>query len=132
MKIVINGECEPQELKILFESVGWKNQDSEKLSEIFSCSWSWITVRDGDGTLIGFARILSDGIRHAYICNMAISPVYQKRGIGKELMHTIATLLKENFLLPALVATPGNRGFYENFGFQSESEGFSALCLRKF
>jgi N-acetylglutamate synthase-like GNAT family acetyltransferase len=131
MYIKINGECRPEELMNLFESVGWVHQDLEKLNEAFRYSWRWITVRDEDNRLIGFARILSEGIRHANICNMAISPENQKKGIGQELLISINNLLKKNNLLPSLVTTPGNQGFYKNFGFRTEDNGFTAMCIRK-
>jgi len=131
MKIEINGDCGAEELANLFKSVGWTKQEEKKLLEAFSYTWRWLTVRSTQGMLIGFARILSDGIRHAYICNMAIAPDNQRQGIGSKLMNSMLDLLKQNGLLPSLVATPGNQGFYTRFGFMNEDNGFAAMCIRK-
>ena len=127
--IQLNGECNPEELKNLFELVGWKNQDSNKLEEAFKYTWKWFTVRDNDD-LIGFVRLLSDGIRHVYICNMAVSPKHQSKGVGKSLMKEAMSLLEESNLLPSLVATPGNYDFYRRYGFKTESNDFTAMCKR--
>ena len=129
MKIELNGKCKAQELKELFESVGWRNQNIEKLEKAFVYSWSWFTIRD-QIDLIGFVRILSDGIRHAYICNMAIAPRHQNTGIGRKLMQEVMSLLDTNGLLPCLVASPGKNSFYEKYNFNSKSNGFTAMCFR--
>lgn len=129
MKIELNGKCIAEELKILFESVGWRNQSLEKLNEAFDFSWSWFTIRD-QNNLVGFVRLLSDGIRHAYICNMVIAPSYQNSGLGDTLLTEVMSLLDSKGLFPCLVATPGNRTFYAKYGFQNESNGFTALCIR--
>lgn len=129
MKIELNGKCKAQELKELFESVGWRNHNLEKLEKAFVYSWSWFTVRD-QNDLIGFVRILSDGIRHAYVCNMAIVPRFQNMGIGNQLMQEVMSLLDTNNLLPCLVASPGKTSFYKKYGFNSESNEFTAMCFR--
>ena len=130
MKIRMNGKCSSKELKNLFESVGWKNQDIIKIEEAFKYSWKWFTARDND-ELAGFVRLLSDGIRHAYICNMAVAPKHQGKGVGKTLMNEVMILLKESNLFPSLVATPGNHDFYKSYGFKTESNGFTAMCKRE-
>lgn len=130
MKIQLNGKCNSEELKNLFESVGWKNQDIIKIEKAFKYSWKWFTVRE-NGELIGFVRLLSDGIRHAYICNMAVAPKHQRKGVGQNLMKEVMKLLKESNLFPSLVATPGNSSFYKSYGFQTENNGFTAMCKRQ-
>lgn len=129
MKIELNGKCNAEELKILFESVGWRHRDLQKLDKAFGFSWSWFTIRD-QNDLVGFVRLLSDGIRHAYICNMAIVPSHQHSGLGDKLMNEVMSLLESKGLFPCLVATPGNSSFYEKYGFQNESSGFTAMCFR--
>ena len=44
MIIELNGKCKAQELKELFESVGWRNQNLEKLEKAFAYSWSWFAT----------------------------------------------------------------------------------------
>ncbi|SHN17840.1 hypothetical protein [Gracilibacillus kekensis] len=46
-------------------------------------------------------------------------------------MEEFMCLLAENKLMPTLVATPGNVKFYEKFGFSTEMNGLTAMCIRE-
>jgi aralkylamine N-acetyltransferase len=130
MKIHINEELDVNELNDLLETNKWRIQDTDKLVKALKLSWCWLTARNEESKLIGFVQVLSDGIRHAYILRLIVHPEYQKQGIGTELMNTLMDILKENNLLPTLVATPGKDKFYEKFGFKQEYRNMKAMCIR--
>lgn len=76
------------ELMKLYDDAGWweerKEQDIEEMlkREISIGVWK-------DGTLIGFARAVSDGKFRAYIEDVVIHKAYQKSGIGKNLVSKL-------------------------------------------
>lgn len=42
------------------------------------------------GSLVGFAHACSDGGSHAFVLDTAVDPDYQRRGIGRALVQTLA------------------------------------------
>lgn len=133
MKIMIerNPSINVAALNELLATNNWEINSTEKLKQSLDLSWGWICATDENKKLIGFVRVLSDGLRHAYICNMIVHSDYQKKGIGTKIMEELMDMLKENNLYPTLVANPGNKNFYAKFGFETESDGFTAMCIRK-
>ncbi|QGG54040.1 GNAT family N-acetyltransferase [Lysinibacillus pakistanensis] len=72
----------------LYKDAGWweerKEQDIEEMlkREISIGVWK-------EGTLIGFARAITDGNFRAYIEDVVIHQAYQKSGIGKNLVSKL-------------------------------------------
>lgn len=130
ISIIINEKLKANELNTLLATNKWDIHPEEKLQQCIDKSWGHISARNADGQLVGYVRIISDGIRHAYICSMIVHPDYRKKGVGSRIMKEVMSLLEENRLFPTLVANPGNRAFYEKFGFQQEPKGFTAMCIR--
>ncbi|WP_100488405.1 GNAT family N-acetyltransferase [Sporolactobacillus pectinivorans] len=119
------------ELNELLATNNWDVHPIERLEEGIKASWGNVCVRNENRQLIGYARILSDGIRHAYICSVIVHPGFQKQGIGTAIMNESLDMLRENKLYPTLVASPGKKSYYEKLGFETESSGFTAMCIRK-
>ena len=131
MKIIRNEPINATELNRLFETAHWNIEPSTKLQEALEKTWGWLTVRDDSSNLIGFVRVFSDGLMHAYVLNMIVHPNHRKKGIGSALMTELMHFLGENKLVPTLAATPGNVDFYRKFGFETESNGITAMCIRR-
>jgi ribosomal protein S18 acetylase RimI-like enzyme len=130
INIITNEKLSASELNSLLATNNWDIHPEEKLQNCIDSSWSHISARNADGQLIGYVRLISDGIRHAYICSMIVHPHYRKNGVGSQIMQEVMSLLDEEKLYPTLVANPGNKAFYEKFGFQQEPKGFTAMCIR--
>ena len=93
--------------------LGTKSAEGLKLA--FSNSMFKCFVFDGDA-IIGVGRALADGIDCSYLCDVAIHPDYQGKGLGK------AIILKLNELSAGhrkiiLYANPGKESFYKKLGF---------------
>jgi len=72
-----------------------------------------------DGKMVGMGRALSDLVSDAYIQDVVVMKEYQGRGIGKKIIQTLITGLKERGVdWIGLIAEPGTTDFYENLGFQ--------------
>jgi ribosomal protein S18 acetylase RimI-like enzyme len=83
---------------------------------------AWDTGADG-ARLIGFARVLTDGIYRATLWDVVIHPDYQRRGVGEELMgrllaHPVLSRVEKFWL-----NTRDKFGFYEKFGFVRSDQG---------
>jgi ribosomal protein S18 acetylase RimI-like enzyme len=131
MRIERNETLIPMEVNELLATNHWDVKQIEKLEKILTNSWGWVTARDDSGTLIGFVHIISDGVRHALIARMIVHPDFRNQGIGTQIMNEVLKMLGENKLLPVLTANPGKTGFYKKFGFETESAGYTAMCIKK-
>ncbi|MGE4542782.1 MAG: GNAT family N-acetyltransferase [Pedobacter sp.] len=67
--------------------------------------------------LIGAGRALADGKDCSYICDIAIHPAYQGRGLGKQIVENLVRLSRGHKKI-ILYANPGKEGFYAALGFK--------------
>lgn len=86
------------------------------LKVVFSNSKYKCFVFDGD-KLIGSGRALADGLDCSYICDVAIHPDYQGKGLGKQLIQSLINQ-SEGHKKIILYANPGKEGFYTKLGFR--------------
>jgi len=61
-------------------TAGWWNQ-------ISAHSLGWVSARDRDGLLVGFANVAWDGGDHAFLIDTKTRGKHQHRGIGRELVR---------------------------------------------
>lgn len=118
----------------LFLSTGWNdeyNLTSAQLNEVIQKSYFAVCAYDGDA-LVGFGRIVSDGILYAMIYEMIVHPDYQGKGIGKEILNRlIKKCTDENIRDIQLFCAKGKRGFYESCGFIARHEDAPGMQLKK-
>ena len=78
-------------------------------------------VDDGPQSLAETLRMarfyVADGVDCSYICDIAIHPDHQGRGLGKEMMARLVAASQGHRKI-ILYAVPGKEGFYRNFGFR--------------
>ena len=101
----------------LFQTTGWNDSYHLSPSELFravSSNWYAVSAFDGD-RLVGFGRVVSDGMLHAMIYEMIVLPEYQGMGIGAQILHMLVQkCLEGNIRDIQLFCARGKRGFYEN------------------
>lgn len=88
----------------------------------FENSYASVFVFD-DKKMIGFGRMISDGVRQSALYDIAIDPNYQGMGIGKEIVEKL--MIKTpgcNFIL---YASPGKEGFYRKLDFKKMKTGMA-------
>lgn len=109
----------------ILKTVGMSYSDSEVHRISFENSHTVIFVFDND-KLIGFGRAISDGVRQAAIYDVAITPEYQGKGLGRLILNSIKEKLpKCNFIL---YASPGKENFYEKLGFEKLKTGMGLFA----
>lgn len=104
----------------LFLSTGWNDEYKLKKDELYSAmnaSWFSISAYDGD-RLIGFGRIVSDGVLHAMIYEMIVDPDYQQKRIGEEILAGLLIKCFEHKIRDIqLFCAKEKKAFYEKYGF---------------
>ncbi len=112
----------------LLKTVGMGFRTPEVHQQSFSGSASVVFVYD-DELLIGFARAISDGVTQAAVYDVAVSPLYQGRGIGKIMMeHIVNSLPGCSFIL---YASPGKEPFYEKLNFRKMKTGMALFVKQE-
>lgn len=88
----------------------------------FHRSHSVIFVYDGS-LLIGMGRAISDGEYQSAIYDVAVSPDYQGKGLGRLIVRHLKEQTPHcNFIL---YATPGKESFYEKENFRRLKSGMA-------
>jgi ribosomal protein S18 acetylase RimI-like enzyme len=109
----------------LFETTGWNTKYELTKDELYAAlknSWYCISIYD-QNNLVGFGRIISDGIVHALILDVIVLPEMQGEGIGKENMNKlILKCKKHNIRDIQLFCAKDKAGFYEKLGFERRDE----------
>jgi len=119
----------------LFDTTGWNTKYELTNEELFAAlknSWYTISVFNND-QLIGFGRIICDGIFHALILDVIILPGRQGEGIGKEVMDKLVSKCKKHKIRDIqLFSAKDKTGFYEKLGFKSRTEHSPGMELEKY
>lgn len=118
----------------LFESTGWNNDYKLTREEMFaSLERSYFTVSAyHSARLIGFGRLLSDGILHAMIYEMIVYPEYHGKGIGHRILRELVNKCLDNNIRDIqLFCAKGKRKFYEKFGFTVRLEGCPGMEYKR-
>ncbi len=104
----------------LFETTGWNRiyrASAEELILVVKNSQFVVCAYEGQ-KLVGFGRVLTDGVLHAMIYDMIVHPYYQRLGIGTQILNRLIAWCKENKIRDIqLFCARGKRGFYEHNGF---------------
>ena len=104
----------------LFETTGWNDEyhvSAEELRRANATSQFMVSAYDGE-RLVGYGRLLSDGVLHAMIYEMIVHPEHQGKGLGSQILQQLIQWCRENHIREAqLFCARGRRGFYERNGF---------------
>lgn len=102
----------------LYQTTGWKHPFNEaRLFQAISNSWVTVSAYH-DEELIGFGRVISDGVYQALICDLIVAPKYQGQGVGSRILRKLLDQCRDNnILLVMLFSAKGKASFYERFGF---------------
>ena len=80
-----------------------------------------VGVFDADGIQIGYARVISDLTRFAYIMDVFVDQAHRGKGIGQKMIKYILSHPKMKDVYQWLLITKDARGFYKKIGFKPTS-----------
>lgn len=104
-----------QELSSLYKIAPLGDKPAQMLKTAFEGS-RFVYFVYHDSKLIGVGRALADGVDSAYLCDIALHPDYQGKGLGKEITQKLLDCVK-GYSKIILFANIGKGGFYEKLGF---------------
>lgn len=93
------------------------NKSAKELSVVFANSRFKCFVSDENGRLVGAGRAIADGCDCSYICDVAIVPEHQGKGLGRQIMKYLLKC-SEGYMKIIIFASPGKEGFYRKLGFR--------------
>ena len=104
----------------LFDTTGWNKTYQAGPQELYRAitdSWYVLSAYEND-RLVGFGRIISDGVLYALICDLIVNPTCRGKGIGSTLLAKLIERCRaQNIRVIWLFAAKGKSAFYKKFGF---------------
>ena len=105
-----------EELSALYRAAPLGTKDAASLKTAFGNS-RYVLFAYEDDRLVGVGRALADGIDCSYLCDIALLPSHQGRGLGKQIVERLLELSAGHRKI-ILYAVPGKEPFYARFGFR--------------
>ena len=109
----------------LFLTTGWNEKyrlSAADLHQALQSSWFLVAAYEG-GRLVGFGRLVSDGILHAMIYELIVAPGSQNRGLGSQILERLIAGCREYRIRDVrLFCARGKVAFYEKRGFVPRPE----------
>jgi N-acetylglutamate synthase-like GNAT family acetyltransferase len=109
----------------LFLTTGWNENYQLSKEELYTAvkeSWYMISAYDND-RLVGFGRIICDGVVHALILDMIVHPAYKRKGIGSRILKNLVEKCHEHNIRDIqLFCAKNQKNFYEKHGFVPRPE----------
>ena len=119
----------------LFATTGWNatyKVDANDLEAALKSSWKAVSAYSS-AQLLGFGRMLSDGLLYAILLDVIVDPDFRPKGIGGEIVRRLVRdCIDANIRDIQLFSAVGKVNFYERLGFvvrHADSPGmrFSSL-----
>jgi len=104
------------ELSALYDAAPLGNKNPGGLETAFTNSMFKCFVYE-DGRLVGVGRALADGADCSYICDVALLPSHQGRGLGKQIVAKLVEMSRGHRKI-ILYSVPGKEAFYKKQGFK--------------
>lgn len=107
------------EFNLLYNAVGWEAYDNSITKIALENTFYSVSIYDDD-KIVGYGRLIGDGICFMYILDIMVLPEYQNKTIGTLIMNNLLEKIKElkkknPELLTYLGASEGKEAFYEKF-----------------
>ena len=104
------------ELSALYRDAPLGHKPPDRLKTAFSNSLYRCFVRE-HGKLVGVGRALADGADCSYLCDIAVLPSHQGRGLGRDVVSRLLERSKSHRKI-ILYAVPGREELYWGLGFR--------------
>ena len=111
-----------EEYYALFLTTGWNekyNLTEKQVYESIKNSY-YIVSAYVKNKLVGFGRIVSDGVMHALIVDMIVDPEFQRMGIGNAILNDLVGVCRRKGIPDIqLFCADGKENFYLKNGFKA-------------
>lgn len=121
MIIIKENVNDVEKYNLLYDLVGWGSYDKEISKKALNNTYYSVSIYD-ENKIIGYGRLIGDGICFMHIHDVMVIPEYQNKKIGTSIMNKLLEKIKEikkenPDLRVYLGASKGKEGFYKKFGF---------------
>lgn len=124
---------EQQAFYELFTTTNWNDSyqmDSEELSQALQNSWYMISAYENE-KLVGFGRIICDGVVHALILDLIVHPEFQNLGIGSQILEMLVEKCRQHQIRDTqLFSVKGKAEFYRKNGFKERPDGAPGMEIK--
>jgi GNAT superfamily N-acetyltransferase len=114
------GQPEINSYMELYKTTGWNSEyflSAFEMKKALDNSWYMVSAYSKN-QIVGFGRIVTDGVLHAMIYEMIIQPEFQGKGIGKQILKMLVDkCLQNNIRDIQLFCAKGKQEFYIKNGF---------------
>jgi len=115
-----------EEYNLLYDAVEWGSYDVEISKKALENTIYSVSIYDEE-KIVGYGRIIGDGIVFLYIHDVMVLPEYQGKGIGSLIMNKLLeniekVKIQNSDLRVYLGASEGKEDFYRKFGFMTRDE----------
>lgn len=115
-----------EEFNYLYDKVQWGAYDIETTKKLLKYTLYSVSVYDNN-KIIGYGRLIGDGIVFIFIRDVMVVHEYQSKSIGTNIMNKLLKKVKEikqenPYARVYLGALKGKEDFYRKFGFISRNE----------
>lgn len=80
-------------------------------------SRNFAVIDTATGAQVAYARVVTDGVTFAWLCDVFVDPEVRGEGVGIGLIEGVVMALEPLGLRRILLATADAHGLYEKFGF---------------
>jgi len=117
----------------LYKKMWWsKERTKDEVLTLLKTSVSFGLIHDATQELIGYARVLTDEIKYAFIFDVMLQEHMRGKGLGKALIEAIVAHPKlKRITRFELTCVPELVSFYEQFGFSENYGKVRAMRLSK-
>ena len=84
---------------------------------------------DANGRLVGYARVVTDRVTFAWLCDVFVDPAARGLGAGKALAAAVVAAVRPLGLKRVMLATSDAHELYRRFGFESVTDPEKLMIL---
>lgn len=114
-----------EEYYALLKTTGWNEEypvSSDDLAHVIANSRFFVVAYAGE-QLVGFGRVLTDGVLYTMIYAMIVHPDYQPHGFGTQILQRLIQWCEEKHIHDTqLVWARSKHAFYEKNGFDARPD----------
>ena len=99
------------------------------MHEALQHTWYAVSAYDAD-RFVGFGRVISDGVLHALIVELIVTPEYQEQGIGSAILNELVAKCRAAKIRDIqLFCARDKVGFYAKHGFVARPDDAPGMQL---
>lgn len=130
MEIRAPNQSDLPALRALLCTNGWEHRigDDAWLAQLVASSQALVAIESG--SVVGFARAVTDGLSNGYLSMVVVSPAHRHQGIGSRLVREFVGV-NPGVTWVLRASRPGAREFFETLGFRPSSDAMELNRARR-